>query len=41
MSCPPPKPDWSLIVMVGGLFGMVCLTAGVLWGQKTGPPKDE
>lgn len=40
MPCPLPKPDWGLVVMIGGLFGAVCLVAGKLWGEKTGPARD-
>ena len=37
MPCPLPKPDWGIIVMISGVFGAVCLVAGKLWGEKTGP----
>lgn len=40
MPCPPPRIDWGITTMIAGLFGMLCLTAGVLWGQKTGPPRN-
>ncbi len=30
----------GITTMIAGLFGMLCLTAGALWGLKTGPLKN-
>lgn len=40
MACPTPAPDWGMTAVIAGLFGMVCLTVGTIWGQKTGPPRN-
>ncbi|WP_378974887.1 hypothetical protein [Methylobacterium komagatae] len=32
--------DWSLSFLIGLLMSAVTFTAGVIWGQKTGPPKN-
>lgn len=41
MPCPLPKPDWGLTAMYGLVLFAFGLTAGKLWGEKTGPPGDE
>ena len=40
MPCPPPRPDWGVTFMLGLLMSAFALTIGVVWGQKTGPPKN-
>lgn len=40
MPCPLPRVDWGITTVIAGLFSMLCLTAGGLWGLKTGPPKN-
>lgn len=41
MACPPPAHDWGMTAMYGLLLLAIGLTAGKLWGEKTGPPGDE